>query len=353
MKYPSVAIVILNFNGIEDTRHCLRSLLKTDYPNFRVIVADNGSINNEALILSKSINDTRVSFIRFKKNYGFTGGNNKVLRSLKEKYIVLLNNDTMVPQSWLTPLVIQMEKDNRIAVIQPKILWAKDKKYFDYAGACGGFIDMFGYPFTRGRIFNSLEPDRGQYNWRCKVLWASGAAMLIRRRVIDIVGLFDESFFNYMEEIDLCIRIYKVRYKVLCEPSSYIYHKVASTAGRRSDLKRFWEHRNNLLLLLKHYPLLTLLYIFPLRLCMDYMSILYYLSTGKPLYVLAVIKSQIALMGMIPQIIRYRKNNSAIKFSDIPKVVYPGSIVFAYFILKLHVFSQIFDNKYKLKKITF
>lgn len=340
---PLVTIIILNYNGILDTRKCLKSLLKTTYKNFKIVMVDNGSDKNESELLKNSFKSKKISFVRFNKNLGFCGGNNKVFKTVKTKYVVLLNNDTEVTPQWLNPLVKLMEKDKSIAVVQPKILWLKNKKYFDYSGACGGFIDIFGYPFTRGRIFDTQEIDRGQYDNIIDIFWASGAAMMIRRKILDEVGYFDELFFNYMEEIDLCFRINQAGYRIVSQPKSIIYHKVASTASRNSAKKRYWEHRNNLLLILKNYPLKKLIIILPIRLLLEYISFLYYLQNRKINYSLSVIKSQIALLYFGPQILlkRYKKNTK--KNIKNKNVSYNGSVLLSYFFLKQRKFSKVIN----------
>ncbi|MDO8658014.1 MAG: glycosyltransferase family 2 protein [Candidatus Levybacteria bacterium] len=341
MSSPKISIVVLNYNGIDDTKKCLESLIKTSYPNFEIIVVDNGSTYNEAGILEKTYRDKRIKFVRFSKNLGFSGGNNKILKDLKSKYVVLLNNDTEVPPGWLFPLVKAMEKDNSIAIAQPKILWLKNKKYFDYAGASGGFIDIFGYPFTRGRIFDTIEKDSDQYNLKCDIFWASGAAMIIRRNVLDKVGFFDEMLFNYMEEIDLCFRVHRAGFRIICEPKSYIYHKVASTASSHMLKKRFWEHRNNLLLILKNYPIKRLLIIFPIRIILEYMSFFYYLKNRKLDYALAVILSQLSLIYFAPVILAKRLNKNINETKAMKDLIYNKSITFSYFVLNKKNYSEL------------
>ncbi|MDO8461064.1 MAG: glycosyltransferase family 2 protein [bacterium] len=340
-KYPKVTIVVLNFNGLEYTTKCLKSLTQTKYSNFEIIVGDNGSDKNEAKILAKKFNSKKIHFIRFSKNLGFSGGNNKILRTIRNKYVVLLNNDVVVPPQWLSPLVKIMEKDKSIAVVQPKILWMRNKKFFDYAGASGGFIDILGYPFTRGRIFNTLEKDEGQYNSICDIFWASGAAMMIRTSVLEKTGLFDEIFFNYMEEIDLCFRIHQLGFRIICEPTSVIYHAGAATASKNSMQKRFWEHRNNLLLVLKNYQSKKLIHIFPQRILLEYVSFFYYLFTKQFAFSLAVLLSQISLLTLMPKIIWRKRKNHVDETEKMRKLTYQKSIVLSYFIQGRKKFHQL------------
>ncbi len=340
-KFPKVTIIVLNFNGLEDTAKCLKSLTQTKYSNFEIIVGDNGSDKNEAEILSKKFTDKKINFVRFPKNLGFCGGNNTILKTIKDEYVVLLNNDVIVPPAWLLPLIKTMEENSSVAVVQPKILWAKNKQYFDYSGACGGFIDIFGYPFTRGRIFDTIEKDKGQYDSCVDIFWASGAAMMIRRDVLDKVGYFDERFFNYMEEIDLCFRIHQLGLRVVCQPKSYVYHKVASTASRNMMLKRYWEHRNNLLLILKNYPMRTLIFILPLRILLEYISLLYYLYIRRFDYALALIKSQISLFFIAPLLLSKRILTNNHNSQRVISLMYKRSVVLAYFFFKKRKFSSL------------
>lgn len=335
---PAVSVIILNHNGIKDTIKCLKSLLKTNYKNIKVIVVDNGSEENETEKLKKIFKSKKIKYVRSPKNLGFCGGNNMMLKTVKTKYVALLNNDTEVTSNWLNPLVKLMEEDRKIAVTQPKILWLKNKKYFDYSGACGGFIDIFGYPFTRGRIFDTQEIDRGQYDNITDIFWASGAAMMIRTKVLNEVGFFDELFFNYMEEIDLCFRINRAGHRIVSNPKSVIYHKVASTASRNSLRKRYWEHRNNLLLILKNYPAKKLIFIFPARIILEYISVFYYLYMKRIDYAAAVIKGQIALMYLLPKMIHAKRK--LIYDKKVKNLTFHKSILLSYFIFKKRKYYQ-------------
>lgn len=341
MKFPKVNIVILNFNGLSDTIKCLKSVLKTKYPNFKILVADNGSKINEIKLLKQVIHDKKITFLRFSKNYGFSGGNNRIVKKLKSKYVVLLNNDTEVTPGWLNPLVKTLEIDKKIAVVQPKILWLENKRYFDYAGACGGYLDKFGYPFTRGRLFDTIEKDENQYNKPQDILWASGAAIIIRKKIIDKIGLFDEIFFNYMEEIDFCFRVIRNGFKIVSQPKSVVYHKVAGSARKKIFKKRFWEHRNNLLMILKNYPSKDLLLIFPQRLLLEYLSFFYYLLSGRLFFAMAVLASQASVLTAAYSIIKKRKFNNINTNAYFKKYIYPNSVVFDYFILGKKKYSQL------------
>lgn len=347
-KVPDVTVIILNYNGIEETRTCLKSILDTKYPKLKITVVDNGSLKNEAKILKKEFRNKIITFIRFKKNKGFTGGNNFATRRVKSKYIVLLNNDTAVREDWLEKLVKAMEIDSKIAVAQPKILLMNGKS-FDYAGAAGGFIDRYGYPFTRGRIFNTLEPDSGQYDRIREIFWASGAAMIIRRSVIKQVGgLFDERFFNYMEEIDFCWRVWSRKFKVIVIPESVVYHKVAATAKHNLIKKRFWEHRNNLLLLLKNVQPRQILSVWPIRVILEVFTYFYYLGTGQPGYLFSLFFAHLDFLRLSPSILLTQKRQRC----DGGSPFYPGSIVVDYFLKKRIRFKELGWNGGFLESLT-
>ncbi|UCH71923.1 MAG: glycosyltransferase, partial [Thermoplasmatales archaeon] len=304
---------------------------------FEVIVVDNGSKENEKVLIDRKFFNFAKTF-RLKKNLGFTGGNNWALNKAKGKYIVLLNNDTIVNSNWLNPLVTIMEKDKKIAVVQPKIRSMQNRKYFDYAGAAGGFIDKYGYPFTRGRIFNSQEVDRGQYDGEAEIFWASGSACMIRRSIINKVGgLFSENLFNYMEEIDFCWRVWRAGYVVKFISESIVYHKVASTANRNLVKKRYWEHRNNLYILFRNLDKLSLVKILPIRIFLEMFTYVYYLSSKQFKYTVSLF---FAHKDFIINSINIRaKRNRRLNHEKLPK--YPRSIIVDHFIKKKKEFSNL------------
>jgi len=337
MTKPKVSIIILNLDGLNDTVKCLRSLQKTKYDSFEVVVVDNGSIKNEKLLIDKKFPNFVNSF-RLGKNLGFTGGNNWALNKAKGKYIVLLNNDTVVDANWLNPLVAIMEKEKNIAVVQPKIRSMQNRKYFDYAGAAGGFIDKYGYPFTRGRIFNSQEIDKGQYDGESEIFWASGSACMIRASAIKKVGgLFSENLFNYMEEIDFCWRAWRAGYVVKFISDSIVYHKGASTANRNLVKKRYWEHRNNLYILFRNLGKSSLIKIFPIRLLLEMVSYVYYISSKQTKYTVSLWNAH---KDFIKNCINIRANrNRGLSHEKLP--IYPRSIIVDYFIKKKKEFRNL------------
>lgn len=343
MVYPSISVVILNFNGFRDTKKCITSVLQSQYKNLKIIVVDNGSVRNEAELLKNIFTDKRIRFIRFDKNYGFTGGNNRILKTIREKYVVLLNNDVTVTPRWLQPIIKVLENNKQIAVAQPKILWARKKTHFDYAGACGGYIDTFGYPFTKGRIFSTQEKDTGQYDTISDVFWASGAAMVIRTSVFKKIGYFDTQFFNYMEEIDLCYRINKAGFRIVCIPKTIVYHKGAATSSKNELKKRFWEHRNNLLMITKNFSFRRLLLVLPIRFILEYVSILYYLINRRGDYASAVVLSQLSYFSMAPRILISRLTKRNKKKSRGEQYIFNNSIIFQYFIRRKLTYAKLYE----------
>ena len=343
MKIPKVSIVILNHNGLKDTIVCLRSILISRYKNFEVLVVDNGSSENEKKILEKKFTDKRLWFYRIDKNLGYTGGNNWALTRSSGSYVVFLNNDTKVEQNWLKPLVEYLDKNLKTAVLQPKILLMDKKNSFDYAGAAGGFIDKYGYPFTRGRIFDTIEKDRGQYDNVSNIFWASGAAFIIRRSVIDKVdGLFSENLFNYMEEIDLCWRIWNRGYNIKFCPRSVVYHKGAATSKKNVIKKRFWEHRNNLFILTRNLDRKNLLKILIPRFFLESATYLGYMIRGEYKYLVALSAAHLDYLRKFV-LVRYKRARLPNK-NNLP--IYQGSIVLDYYLRNKKYYSEIIgDNK--------
>jgi len=346
MKYtPTVSIVILNFNGINDTQTCIRSVLLTKYMNFKIIIVDNGSTVNEMKLLANEFRSRKIAWKRFKKNLGFAGANNKIMKSITSKYVALLNNDTTVDPLWLEKLIQNVEKDEKIAVCQSKIHSLTHRDYFEYAGAAGGLIDGLGYPYARGRIGFHLEQDNGQYNTVCDIFWASGTAMLIRRKVLKTVGLFDADLHSYVEEQDFCWRVKKAGYKVVFVASSVVYHKGLGSWGKYQTKKTFLIHRNNLMVLLEHMSLRRLVWVFPIRILMDYASIFYYIYTKRTDFILPVLLAHISLVAHIRKIVAKRHHpfwnrNRVI----VEKEMWPISIMWEYFIKGKRKYIELFGK---------
>lgn len=252
MKKP-VAVIILNWNGAKLLREYLPSVIKnTNSEIADVIVADNGSTDNSLEILREEFPE--VSVIPFDENYGFAEGYNKAINETSYSYTVLLNSDVRVPEGWLEPMYEYCLSHDKIGACQPKILSDIDNNVFEYAGASGGFIDKHGFPFCRGRVFDEVETDKGQYDEVIDIFWASGAALFVNTEVYKKVGGLDGKFFAHMEEIDLCWRIHLLGYKIKVIPSSVVYHLGGGSLPHSNPHKTYLNFRNNLLLLHKNLP---------------------------------------------------------------------------------------------------
>jgi GT2 family glycosyltransferase len=284
-----VSVVILNYNGEKLLQQFLPSVVQHS-GKAQIIVADNGSTDQSVDYVK--FNFPGVDIIRLEQNHGFCGGYNLALQKVESTYYVLLNSDVEVTHGWLTPLIELFEKDSLMAAVQPKILSYHQKDHFEYAGAGGGYLDSFGYPFCRGRLFNYTEKDTGQYNDTREVFWASGACMVIRSDIYHKLGGFDETFFAHMEEIDLCWRIQRSGLKICYCGSSTVYHVGAGTLSRSNPRKTYYNFRNGLSLICKHLPGNQLLYKFPIRLLLDYAAAFKFLVEGHWADAKAVIQAQ-------------------------------------------------------------
>ena len=267
-KNKRIAIVILNYNGIKLLKKFLSSVVNfSDKKISSVYLVDNFSSDESIRFVKKKY--PSVIIIKNKVNLGYSGGYNKGLKVIKSDYYILLNSDVEVTKNWLNPLFDLMESDKNIAACQPKILSYKEKDYFEYAGASGGFIDKLGYPFCRGRIFETIEKDYGQYDDKVKIFWASGCCLMIRSDVFHKLNGFDNYFFAHMEEIDLCWRINNLDLKIYCEPKSKIYHLGNQTLSKSDPKKTYLNFRNNLIMILKNDQFTNLIWKLPIRFIFD------------------------------------------------------------------------------------
>lgn len=286
-----VSVVILNWNGAEMLRTFLPSVVKYTNPQLaEVCVADNGSTDNSADIVREDFPTVRL--ISFKENYGFAEGYNKVMDNVYTDYVVLLNSDVEVTEGWIEPILSYMESHKDVAACQPKILSYHDRKKFEYAGASGGYIDKYGYPFCRGRVFDSLETDNGQYDTSADIFWASGAAMFVRRDVYLAVGGLDSKFFAHMEEIDLCWRLLSRGYRLVCIPESKVCHVGGATLKKENPRKTYLNFRNNLLMMYKNLPSDELRNVMAVRCVLDYLAVVFYILKFDFSNAAAVIKAR-------------------------------------------------------------
>jgi GT2 family glycosyltransferase len=260
-----------------------------------MVIADNGSSDDSISFLQSKYPGIRL--IRFSENYGFAKGYNEALKQLESDYYVLLNSDVEVTPDWLQPQVDLLETDKTIAACQPKILSFKNKKMFEYAGAAGGWLDKYGYPFAKGRIFDVCEEDNGQYEQSEPIFWASGAALFIRSKVFHEMNGFDEYFFAHQEEIDLCWRMQLTGYKIYSCPASVVYHVGGGTLPRGNSLKTYLNFRNNRIMLSKNLPLSKKIWVMPARNFLDGLSAWKGLLSGDGGYFIAILRAQLAFMN--------------------------------------------------------
>lgn len=265
-----VAIVILNWNGASMLRKYLHGVIKYSYEEAAIYVADNASTDDSVELLKREFPECRL--LTFDQNWGFANGYNKALAKIDAEYYLLLNSDIAVTEHWLTPLVAYMDAHEEVAACQPKLLSVAHPDSFEYAGACGGFLDRYGYPFCRGRIFEEVERDHGQYDTTMDVLWATGAALLVRASIYKKVGGLDGRFFAHNEEIDLCWRMRIRGYRIVCVTDSRVYHVGGGTLPKGNPMKTYLNFRNNLTMLYKCLPDSELDHVMRMRWLLDYVA---------------------------------------------------------------------------------
>ncbi len=329
-------IVILNWNGVDHLRRFLPSVVAAAPADIEVIVADNGSTDGSIELLTEEF--PSVQIIRLDANYGFAGGYNRTLQQIEADFYILLNSDVETPTGWLEPLLHELEKNPNVAVVAPKLRSYCTPEQFEYAGASGGYLDFLGYPFCRGRILRRLETDNGQYDDARDLFWVSGAAFCCRADVFHALGGFDETFFAHMEEIDLCWRMQLAGYRVRIVPTSVVYHLGGGTLQTDSPRKVFFNHRNNLAMLLKCAPPMQRIVVAVIRPFLDLLAAFSYLAQGQRANFQAVFRAYRDFLrwhGMLTQkrdsIRRNRKGEAT--------GVYRGSIVLRYLLGR-----RTFDN---------
>ena len=339
----TTAIVILNWNGAKYLQQFLPILIEnTILPGTEIVVADNASTDSSLLVLKEKFPTIRT--IVLDKNYGFAGGYNRALAEIESDYYVLLNSDVEVTQKWLEPLIDYMNNNENVAVCQPKILSYFKRSYFEHAGAAGGFIDRFGFPFCRGRVLGKLEEDKGQYNNILDVFWATGACLFIRSKIYWKVGGLDEEFFAHMEEIDLCWRLKSRSYRIVCVPDSTVYHIGGGTLNVESPHKTYLNFRNNLLMLYKNLPNKLLEKTMSYRLFFDYLAAIQMFITGKPKNAKSIIKARRDFNVMKPDFEEKRKENILYSTSDNQSDILQKSIVFEYFLKGKKTYKSLLEN---------
>ncbi len=336
-----VAVVILNYNGKKFLEEFLPNVIaNTNAEMAEIVVADNASTDGSVAFMQERFPGIRLIVNDF--NGGFATGYNLALKQIEAEYFVLLNSDIEVTPQWIEPVIELMDSDPNIAACQPKILSYYDKEKFEYAGASGGFIDKYGYPFCRGRVFQHLEEDHGQYDDACEVFWATGACMFVRADLYLQHGGLDDSFFAHMEEIDFCWRMKNLGYKIYCCPQSKVYHIGGGTLPKSSARKTYLNFRNNLSLLYKNLPSNRVFWTIAYRIVLDWVAALKFLCGGGLKDYWAVIRAHFAFYRRIPSLRKVRKG--------LPKQlvgqVYQRNIVFENFLRGKKLYSELDPQKF-------
>lgn len=339
MTQPRVAIVILNFNTRNWLEKFLPSVLQTQYDNLEIIVADNASKDDSVAFLKQNYPQIRI--IQLEKNYGFTGGYNNCLQQVQADYYVLLNSDVEVSPNWVQPVINLLESTPNAVACQPKILSWHEKQKFEYAGAAGGYLDKYAFPFCRGRFFDHTETDEGQYNDAREVFWATGAALFIKAGKYHEVGGFDNRFFAHMEEIDMCWRLKNRGYKILVQPQSVVYHVGGGTLSKQNPRKTFLNFHNGLAMMVKNMPEGELRWKLPFRVLLDGIAAISFLVKGHGRDMIAVFKAHLRFFSQIRYWLGVRRELKKQINNRNSEGVYNKSVVFDFFIRKKRKFSEL------------
>jgi GT2 family glycosyltransferase len=336
IDFPKVAVVILNWNGKYYLERFLPSVYNSSYPNLTFVIGDNASTDDSVEFIKKTY--PKITLIQNDKNYGFAGGYNRILAQVEADYFIILNSDVEVSPNWIEPIIQAMESDSKVVAAQPKILSSLNPDQFEYAGAAGGFIDKYGYPFCRGRIFENLEVDLGQYNDPKSIFWASGAALFIKSKIWKESGGFDEDFFAHMEEIDLCWRLKRMGYTIKYYPFSEVFHVGGGALSKENPFKTYLNFRNNLMMLQKNLPSQQVYLRLFLRLWLDLFALLRFYLKGQFKDAFAVHRAHGYFFRHFIKNNKKRKlHTTNFKVSEL----YLKSIVWDYFITGINKFNQL------------
>lgn len=341
-SWPLVSIVIPHWRGQKILQRSLASLRRLSYQPVEILLIDNGCDDGSIAAAHQEFPEVRV--IAAGENLGFAGGCNLGLRVANGKYALLFNDDAEATPDFLEPLVAAMESDPQVAACQPKIRSLEFSEKFDYAGANGGFLDVFGFPFCRGRIFMTLEDDRGQYDENCDIFWASGACCLLRMSALQQTGLLDVDFFAHMEEIDLNWRLRLAGYRLMSVPASCVRHQAGSTLHPDKPYKIYLNHRNSIIMMMKNYEARTLLWVLPGRLMLDAVAFVYRLFHLDFRRAMAIVRAGIHVLLHLPSIHARRQwsqKRRRVKDRELLQHIYCRSIVWDYFIAGRKFFSRL------------
>lgn len=331
MTEKKIAVVILNWNGARLLEQFLPSVVAFS-DEAKIYVADNDSTDNSIAVIKEKF--PTVSIIQNDGNYGFAKGYNVALQYIEEEYYALVNSDIEVTEGWLTPILSIFDSESSTGIIQPKILDFKNRDYFEYAGAAGGFIDQFGYPYCRGRIFDTIEKDQGQYDDEIEIFWASGACFFIRKNIFRKLNGFDGDFFAHQEEIDLCWRAFNLGHRAKYTSKSTVYHVGGATLNESNPKKTFLNFRNSLLMLTKNLPENKLFPILFTRLLLDGLAGIQFILKLKFSHCWAIIKAHFNFYGLINKNLKKRKAPQSESYYR------SKSIIYRYFVKSGTVFEK-------------
>ncbi|QRX63612.1 glycosyltransferase [Dysgonomonadaceae bacterium zrk40] len=338
------SVIILNWNGKKLLQQFLPSVAAhTTGEDCRLIVADNGSSDDSVAFLQAEF--PHVELICFDHNHGFAEGYNRAIEQVDSEYVILLNSDVETTEGWVQPLVSYLDAHQGVAAVQPTIRSFHQKSHFEYAGAAGGYIDRYGYPFCRGRILETVEPDRGQYRDEIPVFWASGASLCIRRSDYLNAGGLDGLFFAHMEEIDLCWRLNARGRGVVSVPSSVVYHVGAASLSKENPRKLYLNFRNNLLMLYKNLPRKRLIPTFFVRFIFDFMAAVHLLIQGKFRSSISVVKAYRDFLTMRFSYSHKRRENMRLTTNINLPGTYRSSILMAYYLRNKRTYGSLFSKK--------
>lgn len=344
--FMKVAVVILNWNGKKFLEQFLPSVVSCTSSSAEIIVADNASTDDSVSFLKENFPKIRV--IENTTNGGFSKGYNDALKKIEAEYYVLLNSDVEVTPGWIDAVINSMDADSSIAACQPKVKDFNNKSHFEYAGAAGGYIDKFGYPFCRGRILDNLEEDKGQYNDAREVFWATGACLFIRAEYYHKVGGLDEDFFAHMEEIDLCWRLKNAGYKIMYCPDSEVFHVGGGTLNKTSPHKTYLNFRNNLILLFKNHSPQYFIVKMLIRFILDGVAGVKFLLSGEIPHMMAVVRAHFSFYKTLGTTIKKRRLLKSQIEKETTSAVYLHSIIADYYLRGKKTFTEV-DRKERFK----
>ena len=342
---PELAVVILNYNGLTHLKKYLSTYIQMDYANYTIYLADNGSTDASLQYVKEHYPQIRI--LKLLENHGYAGGYNLALEQIEAKYFAIVNSDLSLTPNWAGPIIDAMEKNEKIAVCQPKIRSILNPEYFEYAGASGGYIDLLAYPFCRGRMLHNLEKDEGQYEDPQSIFWATGAACIVRSSAFREVGGFDADYFAHQEEIDLCWRMQRAGYSIKVIPSSIVFHLGGGTLSYDSPQKIYLNFRNNLATIIKNQSRLPLIIVLCIRLILDGLAGINFLVKGQFSNCLAIVQAHLTLYSWVPTLLKKRKDfkKRLARFGKKPvgkvKGVYRGYMLIDYYLLGRKVFSDL------------